>query len=152
MDKGAIIAQLLKMLDEETASIVRSRDYHREAAVEAEGRMVSRYDSTKAEMSYLADAHQGRFRETDQLKAALRNMKLRTSAKAEVGALVELANQKERRYYFILPNGAGREVEFEGCKIVVISPQSPLFALLKALEVGDEVKVAGTEYNIAQIW
>jgi transcription elongation GreA/GreB family factor len=152
MDKNAILAQLLEMLSQEVTDITRSLNYHREAAIEAEGRMVSRYDSTKAEMSYLADGHQGRLLETNRLISALRNFNLVPKDKIEIGALVQMQAGEEVRFYFILPGGAAREVEIGGRKIMIISPQAPLGKAMKGLESGDTVLINKTEFEIIQIW
>lgn len=152
MDKKAVIEALLGTLDQETSQITKSRDYHRDAAIEAEGRMISRYDSTKAEMSYLADAHQTRLAETTQQISVVKAMPIKSACKVVVGALVQVSAGNEKRHYFVLPGGGGRTVCYEGISILVITHKSPLFQSMKGLEEGDEVKIANATYTISSIW
>jgi len=152
MNKSAILAELLLLLNKEAGSIKTTMDYHREQAIEAEGRMVSRYDSTKAEMSYLADGHQVRLIELNRLIATLKNLgTLGTKSVVEVGALVTIAKPEQSQTYLILPGGAGRTVVTDGEKIIIISPHSPLFAAMRGSSVGDEVKTGKTIGTIESI-
>lgn len=152
MDKNAILNLLVAMLDEEVEQITKSLNYHRDAAIEAEGRMISRYDSTKAEMSYLADGHQVRLIEANRLISTLKNMgTIGPKTKVEVGALVQLETTGETKFYLILPGGAGRVIAVDDLNVTVISAASPLYKKMKGLEQGEEFDLNGKTYNIKSL-
>jgi hypothetical protein len=139
MDKNAILALLLAVLGDEADQITKSLDYHRDAAIEAEGRMVSRYDSTKAEMSYLADGHQTRLMETNRLISTLRSLgTIGPKTKVEIGALVQIKTPERIKHFLILPGGGGRIITVDGVNVTVISPISPLYKSMRGLEEGEE--------------
>ncbi len=71
VNKVDLLRQLQEMVEEDLCTITRGFERARTSAIEAEGRMVSRYDSTKEEAGQLATAISGQIAALQDLKRLL---------------------------------------------------------------------------------
>lgn len=158
----AILDELLEatlgMLEAARAAERQNRD----EANEAEGAMVSRYDTFKEEAQYLQAGHQLRVLELERGLGALRALRQqlerggRPGERAVAGAFVLVEGPDgEGRWYFLAPFGGGRVCEIAGRDVAVVSPQTPVGRAVIGAEAGDVVEVvdaAGTlEHELLEI-
>lgn len=151
--------ELLKLLVasclEEEKSLERGRAQAVDAALNAPPRMESRYDSTKEEMSRLADGFGEKLLEILNLRrgiegqlAVLRSgVMADTSAVARGGSLVILKLPDDsRRAYFIVNGGAGRTFTVGGQAVTLISPGTPIGGTIIGRVPGGSVplRIGGT--------
>ena len=110
----------------------------------SETRAEGKYDTRSTEASYLARGQAWRVAELRQLLAWFERLELRELHRAEVGALVEIEGHRVEGHrverLFLAPAG-GSQVEVQGCRVRVVSPNSPLGAALAGLEEGDSFEV-----------
>lgn len=129
-----------------------------EAATHDENRAEDQYDTRGLEASYLANAQSQRATELDKMIAGLKSMTIRDFAKDEtikIGTLIELEQNKRVMWIFLLPYGAGINIETEGKTISVVTPASPLGQELVNREAGDSFRVSGKggtkDYEILRV-
>jgi hypothetical protein len=156
--KSLLVAQLLPLIEEEIRVLQKSLDSASEAATHPESKPENKYDTRGLEASYLAGAQRERLQELKSALHFLQNMPLRDFVEDDriaPTALVELEQDGKLSLYFILPLGAGFNLEWEGQPVLVLTPQAPLGQLLMNKEVGDTVTLKmgpGTkDYEITRI-
>ncbi len=112
--------------------------------IEAEGRMKTRYDTTRTERAWLADAYSKRYEETLLQLDLLRKFDLPLKKDCvQIGSFVCLENLADIKhsYYFILPVAGGMKLECKRKEITVISPQAPLTKLILGKNLYDEISL-----------
>jgi transcription elongation GreA/GreB family factor len=156
--KSQLVEQLLPMIEEEIRVLQKSLDSASEAATHPESKPENKYDTRGLEASYLAGAQRERLQELRSVLQFLQNMPLRDFAEDDriaPTALVELEQDGKSSLYFILPLGAGFNLEWERQPVLVLTPQAPLGQLLMNKEVGDTVKLkmgsVSKDYEIISI-
>ncbi|MEP7162198.1 MAG: hypothetical protein ABI747_00325 [Candidatus Moraniibacteriota bacterium] len=148
------IAKLLitVLIEEKKAEIVRT-EVARQVSIkdtqEAEGAMISRYDTFLEEAQYLAGGQNKRLLEAKavviSLEALLQNDAC-VSSSTFVGSLVTIENMRgsETRKFLLMFDGAGGSIfpspENENEKITALSVSSPLGKELFRKEVGAEIE------------
>ena len=152
--KKEVIKALLEKLSEALSLAERQLEQARQGAIEAPGRMQSRYDSAKQEFSYLAESYQKRIFQIKNEISTLEEWKVRQTSKeiVDVGSLVETEEDrnKKKSFYFILPAGAGEIVKNRRLRktITIISVKSPLAKELLNKRVGDSLVIASRKLTI----
>jgi len=147
MNKSKLLQQLMNTFEEKASATNKSFKRAQKDAIEAPGRMESRYDSTKQESSYLADSYNRRSFEIDQAIKALESLPestLQDTNVIEIGSVVRLkeSGQTEDEWYIILPVGGGETLNDNSTEIFVISPHSPLADCLLEKRKGDSIKLS----------
>lgn len=156
--KKEIVEALLEKLREALSITERQLEQARQGAIEAPGRMQSRYDSAKQEFSYLAESYQKRIFQIKNEISTLEEWKVRQTSKEIIGmgSLVEIEEDrnKKKSFYFILPAGAGEIVKNRRLKktITIISVKSPLAKELLNKRVGDSLVVASRKLTIVCLY
>lgn len=124
----AVIQVLEKELERQTRANIQS---NAGAAFSAAGAEKQR-DTTGIEAAYLARGYanhvQELTRQIDELKAL--GIEDFTGQEIDIGAVVEVDMDGEADFYMLLNSGGGTEVAVEGRSITVITPESPLGAVL----------------------
>lgn len=157
MDTGlkySILEHVIKHLEEDLEGRRSSYESTRADVIAAEGRMKTRFDSTKAEKGFLADGLAKIIAETQETLKLLRQFKFEDSyTRAVSGALIELFGQENNssRYYLLLPGSSGTRFDNKGQEIIVLGPQSPLGRLMLGKSVGEGLEFNGKAYSIGRI-
>ena len=144
MNKRDLIRQLQDELGREVRILKQAALASREAATHEESRPENDKDTRAIEASYLAGAQADRVRELERAVNALEFLPLRAFGAASpiaASAVVEVDLQGERLHYFIAPQGGGLHTTFEGKRIAVITPQSPVGLALLGKTAGEVVEV-----------
>lgn len=138
--KSALIRKIMEALrDNATRVADAARTAHDEATHE-ENRVEDPYDTRALEASYLAA---GQARQMEGVAEALQQYGVMVPRKfgprdaVDVGALVGVESDGERRRYFIGPGAGGMEITLGGKNILVLTPQSPLGAQFIGRHKGD---------------
>lgn len=136
----ALIAQLKGRVEASRAASLDAASY----ATDSEAKADSKWDTQGLEASYLAAGQASHAKETARALRRLegsRSELLRARRVVEIGALIKIDFGGGVEWYFIASDGGGEVVRIEDEKFTVLTPQSPLFALLKG-------RVAGTQFSL----
>lgn len=115
-----------------------------EGAVHEESRAEGEKDTRATEASYLARGQALRVVELETEIARVASCALpdfSAGATISAGALVTLASQRGERRVFLLPAGAGRQLEDDKGPVSVITPVSPLGSALVGASASEDVEV-----------
>lgn len=153
--KIEILNKLLVQKQATLSSAESSLEEMRKIAIDAPGRMESRYDSTKQEYSYLADdtadAVERGNQEIKQLQELIVNTVNPTSI-TNIGSIITATMDGQERIYMLLSLGGGTTVDDEVLgKINVVSATSPIGAKLLNKKVGEKVELNKKEIIIKEI-
>ncbi|HMA94249.1 MAG TPA: GreA/GreB family elongation factor [Polyangiaceae bacterium] len=143
-DKRRILEAIVEQIDAEIATMTRIAREAAEAVSHEDNRAEGSKDMRSTEASYIARGQAERAMELERSRARLGSLDLKefnANSSIEATALVELQHQRQRSYYFLLPVGGGRRVDYAGTTIHTITPTSPLGSALLGLSVSDEVEV-----------
>ncbi len=116
-----------------------------------------KYDTLALEASYLAHGQAKRLQECEQDIQAFKSMsEVRNPTKVVVGCLIRLLDESGiGRWVFFAPSAGGMKIHCGDDEVTLVTIQSPLGAVLKGQNVGDEViyDVEGRQYcyEIGQI-
>lgn len=141
------------------AVLKKSAQAAHEAATHTESKAEDQYDTRGLEASYLAGAQSKRVLELEDLVALYRHVDVKAFAKTDPiasTACIEMVSEGKKHHYLMMPLGGGRQAQFDGKTIHVITPQSPMGEALLGKRVGDEIEVAIQrklkEYEITAVW
>jgi len=154
MDKKKILIGLIALLNDEISVAKASLDISHSAAIDAEGAMMSRYDTTKEESQYLTDANMVRLKQLESGLQAVKSMENKVGKKESVmlGCLVDVEKDGERSLYFVMPYGGGNLVKIDGYEFFVLTPSSPLGRQLIGKKEGDMFEfILGGKKNIIKV-
>lgn len=145
IDKKALIAGTIRMLEEEIISIRESIKSIEEEIRDAPSANKSHSDTTKSQKEGLLSGFTGQLIGAQSILVQLRKMSLGTVIifhKVVVGSLVEVEGKvsKKHCFYFIVPGGAGKKVNISSLSILLISPNTPIALGLLGHRVGDDVE------------
>jgi transcription elongation GreA/GreB family factor len=114
------------------------------AATDPGSKAESKYDTRNLEASYLAS---GQAKQVEDLAEAVRifdGLSLPDYGmedSIDAGALVEVEQGEETRYFLLAPVAGGLEITHEGAEITLLTPESPLYRKLVGLRAGDSLDV-----------
>lgn len=139
MNKQAI----LTLVTSEVNALLRQAELAAEnahkAAIDDQSVAETQYDTLAIEASYLAE---GQSRRIDQLNTQLQQLSdltLTTNKLVAIGAVVELEyDNGECKWVFVLPCGAGIQVQAQNHTILAITPQAPLAKAILKKTIDDE--------------
>jgi transcription elongation GreA/GreB family factor len=158
LDKPSLRAAILSQLQTELSLQIRAAQLARDEAISEESRAENKYDTHSQEAAYLAEGQArlaAEIEESIALYAALPLPDFTLADAVALGALVEVTPGKPSSWYFLGPRAGGLELETNGKRILVLTPQSPLGRELLGRRVGDVVRPPGrgnsTEYRIVSI-
>ncbi|MCB1049120.1 MAG: transcription elongation factor GreAB [Acidobacteria bacterium] len=145
MEKQKLLDKLIEHFEAEWRHFLKSAQVHHEMATHEENVAENEYDTRGLEASYLAEGHVKQAKEAQLTLSALKRLELESfeDEPIAVGALVELANKAERRFYFLGPRGGGAKVEVDGVSVTLITPNAPLGRALSGKTVGEEIILGG---------
>lgn len=158
MDKKKLIAQIRADLEKDLVILKEAERTTREAATHEESKPENEYDTRALEASYLAGAQSKRITDTEELLVVFKHIEPKnfsTQDPISATALVEAELNGKRGHFFVMSKGGGINVTFEGKKIQIVTPSSPVGEAMLGLKVGDTAVIEnGTqilEYDIISI-
>lgn len=130
------------------------------AATSEESKAENKYDTRGLEASYLAGAQAERTLVMQKEIDLLGRLTIRTfndTTAIDLTAIVEVVSDNQsKKFFLILPNSGGTQIEFLGIKYFVITPKSPLGMKLMGKKVGDVInfktKDTDVEYEILSVF
>ncbi len=140
MDKKKLLAHIRAELEKDLLVLKESERATREAATHEENKPENEYDTRALEASYLAGAQSKRITDTEELLVLFKHAAPKSFTDKDpisATALIETELNGKSSYFFVMAKGGGVNVTFEGKKIQVITPSSPLGEALLGLKVGD---------------
>lgn len=146
------------MLESDLHQLEESIQAAKEEATHEESKPENEYDTRALETGYLVKAQSKRILDSKEVIGTFKYITLKKfSAKDPIqgSALIRIDNQGREQILFYMPSGGGRVVTYQGVKIQIITPSSPLGESLLGLregdvavvEHGDEVK----EFEILEV-
>lgn len=161
MDKSEIINCICEVLVKDLATIQAAYQDSHESATHAESVAENKYDTRGLEAAYLAH---GQAKRAEEIEISLHAYQAVPKSRLEaphsqvgIASLVLLVDQDEQqRWCWIGADSGGLKFSYEGKTISIVTPQSPLGAMLMEREVGDgfELSVNGNlmEYEIVELY
>ena len=144
MNKQLLKDALRRSLDEEIKAAWAAAGEAHATASHGENKPENQYDTLALEAAYLAHGQSERILQLQQTRINLSRWVAPTfneDDSVRMGACaVLLSENDEERSIFIAPVG-GRELDFEGQKILVVNQEAPVTRRLIGLSVGDEVEL-----------
>ena len=141
MNKPSVIAAITRQLAADLQTARLAAEEARETATNKENIAENKYDTLGLEAAYLAHGQTNR---VVRLEEALRQFEalVPDSEHEEIttGSLICLDDQTGlSRWYFVGPGAAGLNLELDSAVVTVITPESPLGAILMGQAEGEEV-------------
>ncbi len=133
-------------LQQKAEEAQRSFELAKEAAIDAPGAMQSKSDTTKFQMSRLAESYMNTYQQIQDCILSLEKMELPKNCNTvSIGSIVRIEENESKDYYFILPSNCGscggQTIEIERQKVIIVSIQSPIAQALINKKVGDKANV-----------
>ena len=155
MNKQAVLAQILSVLNAELAALTRAAQGAFAAATDPDSKAENKYDTRTLEASYVARGQAQRVAELQEAVrafGALSGNALTSGAAIILGALVSLEMPGEVTHYFLGPYAGGTEVVHEGSEVVVITPASALGQKLIGKRQGDVIPLRpGVQAKVSEV-
>lgn len=140
MSKQEIVHQLTALLRKQFTTMTGAARATHDAATGDESKQESKYDTRALEASYLAAAQT---EQCQQLGHALHLLEsftpvpLPAGSAIGPGALVETELDGFISYYLLTPCAGGMVIEYNGCDLTTLSPDSPLYQNFLGHHAGD---------------
>jgi len=159
MDKQQLVRCIINLLSQEAENLAKAARTTHADATNSESKAENKYDTRGLEASYLAGAQAKMASASMQNLASYKTLELKeftNKSRIALTAFIKLeSDDGSCSFYFLGPKGGGTEVEYQGMKVLLITPFSPLGEKLIGREVGDCVKVQSgdskKEYEIISI-
>lgn len=142
IDKRQFVEAIVERLREERESVAKSYESANKATRESPGPMQSRYDTSRHELSEVADATGKRLRELDQLLWAIKRTSNSPCERGKLGAVLEVEEDDKILFFLIVsPGVSAYTVEMGDFTIQSVSTESPIGRALIGKKSGDELKL-----------
>lgn len=159
MDKELLIKNIIDHLNRDRRLLLQAAQTAHQAATDPENLPDNKYETLALESSYVAQGQANRAQEITQALDLYRKLFLRRFSSDDhvyLTALVVIeSGAGVRRSLFLGPAAGGLKVEFNGCEVVVITPESPLGRDLIGKEVGDVIEIvvdgSSIEYELIEL-
>lgn len=158
LSKAKLVELVIAQLE---AELVHARGAARsasEAATAEENRPENQYDTRALEASFLARGQAMRVSDLEQAIKVLRDLPLKPipqDAPVQTGALITTDCDGVEQLHFLLPAGAGLQVDLSGKKITIVTTSSPLGAGFLGKAAGDTFTfrrgAVAKEYEIVSV-
>lgn len=146
MTKPEIVSQLIACLDRQHATMAEAAKATHEASTGDEAKAEGKYDTRGLEASYLADAQAEQCRKLAHSLHVFKSLILEDfppDSTAGPGALVETELNGTISYYLLTPCAGGVSIDYQGCGLTTLSPESPLYQSLLGKQCGDMIESSG---------
>lgn len=142
MDKKLLIASIVDKLSEEMELIAKAAMSAHDEATHPNEKQENQFDTPGLETSVLAEGQVKVAAELREAADAFRGLEMHEFAPDEpitLGALVKVEVRGEPNFFVLGPKAGGIEVVFDGKKVTVLTPQSPLGRKLLGRRAGETV-------------
>ena len=147
MNKTILRERILAQLRATLALQISAAEVARDEATSEESRAENQYDTHSLEAGYLAEGQARQAAEIEEsitIISALPLPDFAPGAPVALGALADVQDGSgEAACYFLSPRAGGLELPFEGRKVLVVTPQSPLGRQLLGRHAGDTIQLPG---------
>ena len=140
MDKNAVVEALLDSLQAELNHAVAASQDAADYAVDEEARAESQWDTQGLEASYLAAGQASQARQWAEAIESLersRNELLEARTEIALGAFARCEIKGAEEHFFVAPVGGGQVLSLDDATITVLTPRSPLAALMWGKQSGE---------------
>lgn len=158
LSKTAVLSALRARLEQDLRAARQAQQRTQSGATHEESRPENDKDTRALEASYLARGQARRVQELESAAALTAALELRdfgTDGVAALSALIELDDGERCAKYFLAPAGGGLELDVDGTRVKVVTPQSPLGRALIGRRVGDvaelETPQGRREYDVVAL-
>lgn len=158
MDKVKLVEHFIKHIEAELLQLEISSKATRDEATHEESKPENQYDTRALETGYLVKAQSKRLLDVREILSAFKFTSIKNFTNLDpigVTALIELEMNGKTNFFYFMPFGGGTTIEFEGIRIQVLTPTSPLGEALVGLKVGDYATIENgskiTEYEVLSI-
>jgi len=144
--KTDIFNQLIAFLHQQLAKMTEAARITHEASTGDEAKAEGKYDTRGLEASYLAEAQAEQCRKLARSLHVFESFAindLRPNSLVDAGALVETELDGTLCYYLLTPCAGGVSIDYQGCEITTLSPDSPLYQSLLGKRCGDILDPSG---------
>lgn len=145
IDKNALLAELLRLVEVDLDAITAGQQSSQEGATHAENKAEGDKDMRSTESSYLA---RGLAKRVLELRTAVSQLSVMNNrvfddeSKIAMSALIRVEDDNEKcTHYYIAPSGGGMVVTCNGERVSVVTPASPLARALLGRQLDDEVEL-----------
>lgn len=147
MNKEQIIEKIVIRLEKRIASLEKSINEARRAAISSPGGMQSWPDTSKFQLNKLASNLASRCSDLKKCIEQLKKINVSDAYnKARIGTIIKIKTSREAAFYFITPPDAGGEIlNLDNNQITTLSIDSPLAQKLSDKKTGDIIKFGSFE-------
>ncbi|MCW8966493.1 MAG: GreA/GreB family elongation factor [Candidatus Pacearchaeota archaeon] len=156
--KEDILEEVLHSLEKVLYEVKASSKHTKEQAIQAPSASESHSDTSKNQLQALSYSLDERvYTLEEEIKAIISYKVIDNLSKVVLGSLVELENldSGEEKYYYVLPAGAGTQVQTEKGLVNIITTKSPIFVSMFGKIEGDDFEFRygdlTQEYSITKI-
>ena len=146
MIKAEIFNQLTVFLRQQLAKMTEVARTTHEASTSDESKAEGKYDTRGLEASYLAEAQAEQCRKLAHALHVFESFAVndvQPDSPVAPGALVETELDGTLSYYLLTPCAGGVSIDYQGCEITTLSPDSPLYKGLLGKHCGDILEPSG---------
>lgn len=142
-NKKILLQSIIQKLEQKSEIFKISAEGAKQIALDAPGRMQSRYDTTKEEQSALHNALKKQYLILQNTIKEIKEIKLSTFNSVQVGTLVKVKDQNKNGlyFYFIISRGGGESIKIDNVDVTFISVDSLLGKALYGYKKSDVIKV-----------
>ncbi len=148
----SLISMVVQNLHDAVQRAKTAKETSDQDAREADGAMMSRYNTFLEEAQYLASGHKARMLEmqaTADFLTSLLQENPESSERIVATSIVTIEDQEngEKRTYLLLPGGGGEKYTYEGREIIAVNVPSPLGRALVQHQIDDDVRIPGSPHT-----
>ena len=145
MNKYRLVQVIIEKLERDQALLVEAARTAHRAATDPQNIPDNKYETLALESSYLAQGQANRAQDLLSALDSYRQLVVRQFKDTDqvyLTALLRIVSDAGvHRLLFLGPKAGGLKVHFDGCDVVVITPESPLGRDLLGKQVGDYISV-----------
>lgn len=159
MNKQELLERIIERLAQEADALAKGARSAHQDATDPESKAENKYDTRGLEASYLAGAQSKMAADALHTLSVYQTMELKEfSDHTPIGLTAYVVLESDdgmSSFYFLGDKGGGIEVIYEGKKVLLITPASPIGNQLMGRTVGDsffiQSKNKKTEYEIISV-
>lgn len=144
MDKRKLLDQFAALIEADLNVVITAAKVAHEAATHSESKAEDQYDTRGLEASYLAGAQADRASSLQSDLHLFKTLEIKKFGKKDAitaTAVVTLDCDGKESYYLLMPCSGGLSLQFEGKRIQVITPKSPIGEAILGKKVGDQIAI-----------
>lgn len=153
MNKQDIVKTYLEHLDKKIEKNQKALDSLYEGVYSAPGPSQSHSDTTRFQQSNIASNADARLAFLRKIRTIIAMTFLKESQSVEIGALVVVEDVafKDKEYYFVVPDGGGESIEFEGVEVLFVSIRAPILEAVLKIKTGEFFEFRGRRLVLIEI-